>query len=464
MEYKILTCGVLLIISLLSIRVSKKVQVPLLIMFLFIGMLAGSEGIGGIYFDDAAITQNMGNFALIFILFSGALETKMEDVKAALYPSGILATAGVFLTAVFGGLFTYLLTDFSLVEAFLFGSIVSSTDAAAVISMLGDSDLKKRIKSVIEIESGSNDPMAYALILFIMSMVKADGMSVAGGVLFLIRQMIIGIAFGVAFGKITVPLGKLLKIEREEFLTIHMIAMLFICFSVTNILKGNGFLAIYLMGIFIGNQRFGFRLNTLRNMRVISWLMQISMFILLGLLVFPSQLKSFMLTGSILALLITIVARMAVVFILLAGFRYTTKEKFFMGWAGLKGAVPIIFSTMAITEGVRNSQSIFNLVFYMVVFSVLVQGMTLKPLAKFLKLVDVKKDNEATEIDIEELEELSIKKLYVDKNSEYVDKAIKEISFPRTMHIIAIRRGDKEIIPNGDVVLRAGDKLLMSGL
>lgn len=464
MEYKILTCGVLLIISLLSIRLSKKVKVPLLIMFLFIGMLAGSEGIGGIYFDDAAITQNIGNFALIFILFSGALETKKEDVKAALYPSGILATAGVFLTAVFAGLFTYFLTNFTLVEAFLFGAIVSSTDAAAVISMLGDSNLKKRIKSVIEIESGSNDPMAYALILFIMSMVKADGMTIIGGIIFLIRQLVVGAAFGFLFGKFTLPIGKLLKIEREEFLTIHMIAMLFICFSVTNILKGNGFLAIYLMGILVGNQRFGFRLNTLRNLRVISWLMQISMFIILGLLVFPSQLIKFMLVGSVLAILITIVSRMAVVYILLSKFRYTNKEKFFMGWAGLKGAVPIIFSTMAITEGIENSQTMFNLVFYIVVFSVLIQGMTLKPLAKFLKLVDKKEDNEATEIDLEELEELSIKKLYIEKNSEYVDKSIKDISFPKSMHIISIRRENMDIIPNGDVILRAGDKLLMAGL
>lgn len=289
-------------------------------------------------------------------------------------------------------------------------------------------------------------------------------MTIIGGIIFLIRQLVVGAAFGFLFGKLTLPIGKLLKIEREEFLTIHMIAMLFICFSVTNILKGNGFLAIYLMGILVGNQRFGFRLNTLRNLRVISWLMQISMFIILGLLVFPSQLIKFMLVGSVLAILITIVSRMAVVYILLSKFRYTNKEKFFMGWAGLKGAVPIIFSTMAITEGIENSQTMFNLVFYIVVFSVLIQGMTLKPLAKFLKLVDKKEDNEATEIDLEELEELSIKKLYIEKNSEYVDKSIKDISFPKSMHIISIRRENMDIIPNGDVILRAGDKLLMAGL
>lgn len=464
MEYKILTCGVLLIISLLSMRLSKKVQIPLLIMFLFIGMLAGSEGFGGIYFDDASLTQNIGNFALLFILFSGALETKKQDVKLALYPSGLLATLGVFFTTIFAGIFTYFLTNFTLVESFLFGAIVSSTDAAAVISVLGDSNLKKKIKSVIEIESGSNDPMAYALILFIMSLVKADGMSVIGGIIFLIKQIVLGASLGFLIGKITIPIGKFLKIEREEFLTIHMIAMLFICFSLTNILGGNGFLAIYLMGILIGNKRFEFRLNTLRNMRVISWLMQITMFILLGLLVFPTQLIKFMITGSILAILITIVSRMGVVFLLLSKFSYTTKEKFFIGWAGLKGAVPIIFSTMAITEGIEKSQTIFNLVFYIVVFSVIVQGMTLKPLAKFFKLFEKDSDNSVTEIDLEELEELSIKKLYIEKDSEYVDKAIKEVSLPKSIHIISIRRGDRDIIPNGDVVLKAGDKLLMSGL
>ena len=382
MDYKILTCGILLLISLLSIRVTKKVQVPLLILFLFIGIAAGSEGIGGIYFDDAKITQDIGNVALLFILFAGALETKKSDATMALYPSGILATAGVFFTAMLAALIAYVLTSLNLKESLLFGAIVSSTDAAAVISMLGGSNLKKKIRTVIEIESGSNDPMAYALILFILSMFGAgEKTSIFLGIIFLFRQIIFGALMGIIFGKISLPLGKILKIEREEFLTIHIIAMLFICFAGTNIIGGNGFFAIYLMGILIGNENFDFRMNCIKNMRVASWLMQITMFIILGLLVFPSQLKAVVIRGSILAIMITIVARMAVVFALMSPFKYTKKEKFFMSWAGLKGAVPIIFSTNAITAGIDNSQVIFNMVFYMVVFSVMIQGMTFKPLA-----------------------------------------------------------------------------------
>lgn len=463
MDYKILTCGILLLISLLSIRVTKKVQVPLLILFLFIGIAAGSEGIGGIYFDDAKITQDIGNVALLFILFAGALETKKSDATMALYPSGILATAGVFFTAMLAALIAYVLTSLNLKESLLFGAIVSSTDAAAVISMLGGSNLKKKIRTVIEIESGSNDPMAYALILFILSMFGAgEKTSIFWGVIFLFRQIIFGALMGIIFGKISLPLGKILKIEREEFLTIHIIAMLFICFAGTNIIGGNGFLAIYLMGILIGNEHFDFRMNCIKNMRVASWLMQITMFIILGLLVFPSQLKAVVIRGSILAIMITIVARMAVVFALMLPFKYTKKEKFFMSWAGLKGAVPIIFSTNAITAGIDNSQVIFNMVFYMVVFSVMIQGMTLKPLAKYLGLLDPVSEADADTIDLEELEELSLKKLYLDRKSEYINKEIRELNLPKSMHIISIRRGEEDIIPRGDVILKAGDKILFS--
>lgn len=463
MDYKILTCGILLLISLLSIRVTKKVQVPLLILFLFIGIAAGSEGIGGIYFDDAKITQDIGNVALLFILFAGALETKKSDATMALYPSGILATAGVFFTAMLAALIAYVLTSLNLKESLLFGAIVSSTDAAAVISMLGGSNLKKKIRTVIEIESGSNDPMAYALILFILSMFGAgEKTSIFWGIIFLFRQIIFGALMGIIFGKISLPLGKILKIEREEFLTIHIIAMLFICFAGTNIIGGNGFLAIYLMGILIGNEHFDFRMNCIKNMRVASWLMQITMFIILGLLVFPSQLKAVVIRGSILAIMITIVARMAVVFALMSPFKYTKKEKFFMSWAGLKGAVPIIFSTNAITAGIDNSQVIFNMVFYMVVFSVMIQGMTLKPLAKYLGLLDPVSEADADTIDLEELEELSLKKLYLDRKSEYINKEIRELNLPKSMHIISIRRGEEDIIPRGDVILKAGDKILFS--
>ena len=463
MDYKILTCGILLLISLLSIRVTKKVQVPLLILFLFIGIAAGSEGIGGIYFDDAKITQDIGNVALLFILFAGALETKKSDATMALYPSGILATAGVFFTAMLAALIAYVLTSLNLKESLLFGAIVSSTDAAAVISMLGGSNLKKKIRTVIEIESGSNDPMAYALILFILSMFGAgEKTSIFLGIIFLFRQIIFGALMGIIFGKISLPLGKILKIEREEFLTIHIIAMLFICFAGANIIGGNGFLAIYLMGILIGNEHFDFRMNCIKNMRVASWLMQITMFIILGLLVFPSQLKAVVIRGSILAIMITIVARMAVVFALMSPFKYTKKEKFFMSWAGLKGAVPIIFSTNAITAGIDNSQVIFNMVFYMVVFSVMIQGMTLKPLAKYLGLLDPVSEADADTIDLEELEELSLKKLYLDRKSEYINKEIRELNLPKSMHIISIRRGEEDIIPRGDVILKAGDKILFS--
>ena len=464
MEYKILICGILLFFSLCSIRLARTAQVPLLVMFLFVGIAAGSEGIGGIYFDDFATAQNIGNFALLFILFSGALETKKIDALSALYPSGILATAGVFLTAVIAAVFTYFLTNFSFIESLIFGSFVSSTDAAAVMSILGESKLKKRIRTIIEIESGSNDPMAYALILFFLSIYKAASgdVHIFQGIIFLIRQIILGLAMGFLFGKITIPASRLMQIKREEFMIIHIISFLFICFSLTTILKGNGFLAIYIMGIFIGNERFDYRINFMRNMRVVSWLMQITMFIILGLLVFPNQLLSVILKGSILAVLVIIVGRFIVVYLVLIPFKLDKKEKFFISWAGLKGAVPIIFSIFAVSENLDNAQMMFNMIFYMVVFSVILQGMSLKYVAKWLGLLEEEKSSDDVEVEVDELEELAVKKLYLTRNSEYANKQIKELHLSAKMHIVSVKRGDKYLTPNGSLELLPGDQILFS--
>lgn len=464
MEYKILICGILLFFSLCSIRLARTVQVPLLIMFLFVGIAAGSEGVGGIYFDDFATAQNVGNFALLFILFSGALETKKIDALSALYPSGILATLGVFLTAVIAAVFTYFLTDFSFMESLIFGSFVSSTDAAAVMSILGESKLKKRIRTIIEIESGSNDPMAYALILFFLSLYQATSgdMHIFQGVFFLIRQIVLGLALGAFFGKITIPASRLMQIKREEFMILHIVSFLFICFSLTTILKGNGFLAIYIMGMFIGNERFEYRINFMRNMRVISWLMQITMFIILGLLVFPSQLLSVIIKGSILAVLVIIVGRILVVYLVLLPFKLTGKEKFFISWAGLKGAVPIIFSMFAVSHNLENAQMMFNMIFYMVVFSVLLQGMSLKHVAKYLGLLEESNGDEDEEVEVDELEELAVKKLYLTRNSEYANKQIKDLHLSAKMHIVSVKRGDKYLTPNGSLELLPGDQILFS--
>ena len=464
MEYKILICGILLFFSLCSIRIARTAQVPLLVMFLFVGIAAGSEGIGGIYFDDFVTAQNIGNFALLFILFSGALETKKIDALSALYPSGMLATAGVFLTAVIAAVFTYFLTNFSFIESLIFGSFVSSTDAAAVMSILGESKLKKRIRTIIEIESGSNDPMAYALILFFLSIYKAASgdVHIFQGIIFLIRQIILGLAMGFLFGKITIPASRLMQIKREEFMIIHIISFLFICFSLTTILKGNGFLAIYIMGIFIGNERFDYRINFMRNMRVASWLMQITMFIILGLLVFPSQLLSVIVKGSILAVLVIIVGRFIVVYLVLIPFKLDKKEKFFISWAGLKGAVPIIFSIFAVSENIDNAQMMFNMIFYMVVFSVILQGMSLKHVAKWLGLLEEEKTSDDIEVEVDELEELAVKKLYLTRNSEYANKQIKELHLSAKMHIVSVKRGDEYLTPSGSLELLPGDQILFS--
>lgn len=455
----ILITGIILLISLFSIRISKRSEIPLLIMFLLVGMLAGSEGIGKIYFDNALIAQNIGSLALMFIIFSGGLESKKEDIKKYLYPSGILATLGVLFTAGLISVIIYYFTNFTLKEALLFSAMVSSTDAAAVMSILGDSKLRKDIKSIVEIESGSNDPMAYALILFLISFFKeGEAPSITTGVIFLLKQIILGGMIGYIFGIITLPLAKYIKIVREEFLTIYLVSILFICFGLATLLDGNSFLAIYITGVIIGNKEFTYKLNFIRNMRLITWFMQIGMFVMLGLLIFPSQLLSYIFVGSLISIIMIIGIRTVVVYTLLWPFKFNLREKFFISWAGLKGAVPIIFATMAITEGLQNAQGMFNLTFYIVVFSVLFQGMTLKYIGKKLNLFEV---NDKKEVFMD-FEEFVLKKIIIDEHSKYVNKTLEDLELPEDILILFIKRKDKYLAPKRKITILLGDIILLS--
>ncbi|MGL5054674.1 MAG: potassium/proton antiporter [Fusobacteriaceae bacterium] len=460
MNFALFATGLLILVSLFSIRFAKLFNIPLLISFIFIGILAGSEGIGKIYFDDPLMAQNIGSIALMLIIFAGGLETSKEDVKSVLYPSITLSTLGVFMTALFSGLILYFLTDFSLRDTMLFSAIISSTDAAAVMGVLSGTKIKKKVKSLVEIESGSNDPMAYALILFLLAFFQPVPPSISSSIIFLLKQIVLGGIFGYIFGKITIPISKYLHITREELLTIYLISIMFLCFSIASFFGANSYLAIYVAGILIGNEKFNFKLNTLRNMRLLTWFMQIGMFIMLGLLVFPSQLISYVVPGTLLSILLVIIVRFAVVFSLMIPFDYTWKEKVFISWAGLKGAVPIIFATMAYTENLSISHQIFNLTFYVVCFSVLIQGVFLKKIGNYLGVFEEDNEDDA-QVSPDELEELSIQKIILTIDSRYTNEQIKDLSLPSSQHIISVKRNDEFLIPSGSLILLEGDTLLI---
>lgn len=391
-ENSILIGSVLLFISVLAGRTSYKFGVPTLILFLGIGMLAGSEGIGGIYFDNPAIAQFIGVVALNVILFSGGLETKMSTIKPVLNQGVMLSTVGVLITAVTLALFICWLTDFTIYESLLLGSIVSSTDAAAVFSILRAKNLKLRdnLRPTLELESGSNDPMAYILTISSLSLVEHQDGGVGTILLHFLLQMIIGAGAGILLGIGSKVFLQRLKLGIEGLYPVLIISLMFITFSFTELINGNGFLAIYICAVYLGNQDFPQKEAIYTMFDGMAWLMQIILFLTLGLLVFPSYIVPIMGIGLLISLFQIFVARPLSVFISLAPFKMSIHRRLYISWVGLRGAVPIVFATYPLIAGVDKAQMIFNIVFFISVTSVLIQGTTLGVMARWLKLVDKK--------------------------------------------------------------------------
>lgn len=455
--------SVLLMLSIFASKSSQRFGVPTLIVFLAVGMLAGYDGPGGIYFDDPQLAQLLGIVALNYILFSGGLETKWESIRPIFYQGLSLSTIGVLITAGLTGVFAHYLLDFSIAEGLLLGAIVSSTDAAAVFSILRSRGvgLKHNLRPTLEFESGSNDPMAYFLTTSFLLLVQQPETSFISLVGSFFLQMSIGGLMGYLMGKLMVKIINYINLEVEGLYPVLMVAFVFFTYSGTELLYGNGFLSVYVSAIVLGNASFIHKKSSIRFFDAIAWLMQIVMFLILGLLVFPSQLIPTMTTGLAIALFLIFIARPLAVFISLSLSRQNFKDKLFVSWVGLRGAVPIIFATYPLLAGVEKAQVIFNLVFFISILSVTLQGTSLPTVARWLNLSVKEAIRRKYPMDLEWSNEdkTVLEQLTVTVNSRAHHTSIVDLNFPKNGLIVMIKRGTKYLTPNGSSVLQAGDIL-----
>ncbi|WP_273277162.1 potassium/proton antiporter [Maribacter polysiphoniae] len=464
-ENILLVGSLLLLISILAGKTSYKFGVPTLLLFLTIGMLAGSDGIGGIHFDNPKITQFIGVVSLNFILFSGGLDTSWKAIKPILWEGIALSTLGVLLTAVSLGVFVWSFTGLTIYESLLLGSIVSSTDAAAVFSILRSKNLALRtnLRPTLELESGSNDPMAYVLTLAFLSLVINQDLGIVSIIPLFLKQMIIGGIAGLAFGRLSKYIINRIKLDFEGLYPVLVIALMFITFSATDFVGGNGFLAIYICAVYLGNQDLIHKKTILKMYDGLAWLMQIVLFLTLGLLVFPSRILPIMGIGLLISVFLIFIARPIGVFISLLFFKMKLRRRFYISWVGLRGAAPIVFATYPLLAGIDKANLIFNIVFFISVTSVLIQGTTLSIVAKWLRVAlpgEAKKPS-PTDLLLAENPKTEMKEILITPDSFAVDKKIVELGFPKNAIIAMIKRDDSYITPNGSTKIESQDTLIV---
>lgn len=464
-ENILLVASVLIFISVLAGKTSFRIGVPTLILFLAVGMLAGSEGIGKIPFDDPGLAQFIGIVALNFILFSGGFETDWNSVKPIMWQGIALSVAGVLLTALSLGLFVWWVTDFTIYEGLLLGAIVSSTDAAAVFSILRSKSLalKGHIRPTLEFESGSNDPMAYILTIVFIGLVQNGEQSFRAVLLMFFTQLLLGGAFGYLFGLGSKFVINHIKLDYEGLYPVLSITLMILTYSVTTAIGGNGFLAVYISALYLGHQDLMHKRTIMKMFDGLAWLMQIILFVVLGLLVFPSHIVPVLGIGMLVSAFLILVARPLSTFLILAFFRVRTRTKLFISWVGLRGAVPIVFATYPLMAGLEKAEMIFNIVFFISLTSVLIQGTTVPLVAKWLhvSLPARVKNVTAADVLLSEPMNSEFAEFTIAPESVVAGMKIIDLGFPQNARIAMIKRENKYLIPDGMTVIQPGDRLIV---
>lgn len=457
--------SLLLLFSVFASKASDSYGVPALLIFLFIGIGIGSDGLNLIYFDDPEIAQTLGIFALIYILFSGGMDTNWKRISRVLYMGIGLSTVGVFLSALVVGIFAYLILDFSLLQGMLLGAIISSTDAAAVFSVLRSKSigLKYNLKELIELESGTNDPMAIFLSVGLIGMLQNDASSIAELIFLFLQQMIFGGILGYLLGKLFAWITNHINLGYDGLYPVLVLTFVPIGYSLTALVGGNGFLAVYIIGLVMGNSSLIHRKSLMQFNDGVAWLMQITMFLALGLLVFPSEIFPIMGYGLILAGVLILIARPISVYITLLFTKLNFRAKTMVSWVGLRGAVPIILATFPLVAGLENAETMFGIVFFVVVTSVIIQGTTIPWVAKLLHVDMPLKKKTRYPIELEpSIDTKSVlKEIELNDRSELIGKQIVELQLPENVLIVLINRKGKFLVPRGSTTLESEDKLMI---
>ncbi len=463
----LLTTGFLVLASILASRVSDRLGIPSLIVFLAVGMLAGSDGPGGIHFDDASAANLVGTIALAFILFAGGLDTNYRIVRPVLGRGIVLATLGVIITAALVGVFAWAVLGFDILTGLLLGAIISSTDAAAVFSVLRGSGvgLKGDLKPLLELESGSNDPMAVFLTLGMTQWLTMPDFNAAALLPAFVLNMVLGVAVGLGAGKGAGYLFGRIRLEYEGLYPVLYMSLVLLTFGATETIKGNGFLAVYLCGMTLNSAHFAHKRYIVKFHDGLAWLMQIIMFLVLGLLVFPSQLPDVIGQGLLVALFLMLVARPVAVAIGLFGSAFPWRERVLVAWTGLRGAVPIVLATFPLIAGFENSALVFNIVFFTVLTSVLIQGTLLMPIARLLQVDEPLASRPRFSLEIERQGQAQgeTREVEILPNMASVGRTVADLGVPPDVLILLIGRGDGYVVPRGQTRIEPYDTLLMLG-
>ena len=457
----LLLVGAVLAASILVALLASRKGVPSLVAFLAIGMLLGSDGPGGIDFDDAELSRAVGVVGLAAILYEGGLSTSWRRLRQVAVPAALLSTVGVAVTTLLTGFVAYWLFDLSWVEAMLLGAVVASTDAAAVFATLRFTNIRRRLARTLEAETGGNDPMAIALTVGLIAWVEHASYGFLDLAVEVVRELGLGLVVGVGLSAVGMWAFARLPASIGAFAPVASVAAAALAFGAADVIGGSGFLAVYLVGLAVGSTPSRYRRQLVAFHEGLAFLAQVAMFVVLGLLVFPGDLPAVALPGLLLSALLVLLIRPAAVWASTALNDFTTRERALLGWAGLRGAVPIVLGTFVLSSGVESGETIFNAVFFVVVVSALVQGTTLERVAERLGVVSPGPAVVEAPLEVDALSSLDLVDFAVANDHAIAGSAVRELGLPRSALVAVIARRGETIPPRGSTIVEPGDRLFV---